>query len=67
MNMKKDQQSADDHEEVKNANIGLQAFSEEEEDVSGGQLGGLKEDGDNVVPSEQNPVETVSTQQLDKK
>jgi len=67
MNMKKDQKSADDHEEVKNANIGLQALSEEEEDVSGGQLGGLKEDGDNVVPSEQNPVETVNTQQSDKK
>jgi len=30
--------------------IGLHGFDEDQQDVSGGQLGALKEDGDNVVP-----------------
>lgn len=33
--------------------IGLHGFSDDQQDVSGGQLGALKEDGDNVVPVQQ--------------
>jgi len=39
--------------------IGLHGFDEDQQDVSGGQLGALKEDGDNVVP----PVQQDSDQQ----
>jgi len=33
--------------------IGLHGFDEDQQEVSGGQLGALKEHGDNVVPAQQ--------------